>query len=249
MACSCRAKRDKATAPVYVDRTVKQIIVKQPQIKNENSKQSILQIVSDSISYDFSSTTQPTDLCYNCIRKHLSLAYILLEENDPDTFLMSLGEILCASSHLITTNQNLHDTMQNRVLEVMRGNKDHILYDLLDWIKNVQTGTSEVQAIKPSPVEANLIGLMTAYSLLFVEVSYEQLNKNWATAHLLKGAISKFAEDHNIDEFQNVRRIWKLIQSMQPYDQTYWDARKALKEELQKQWEKYKASLPLTPTS
>lgn len=247
MACSCKAKKNTVFINTSNSAATREIPIVKVQQEIKKSKQSILQIVSDSTSYDFSSNTQPTDLCYNCIRKHLSIAYTLLQEDDPDTFLMAMGEILCASLHLTTANRNLHDMMQNRVLQIMRGNKDHIIYDLLNWIQNIQSIKVQAERPQPTPEEANLLGLMMAYGLLFVEVSYEQPNENWATAELFKGAIAKFSKDHNIDQFQNVRRIWKLIQSMQLYDSTYWDAKKELKQQLQKQWETYKASLTHFP--
>lgn len=247
MPCSCRARKNN-TVSIKKDSNIAKVnyrsFTKAEQI--QPSIQSIIQIVSDSHSqslsqdYDYSSTTKPTELCYNCIRKHLSIAYTLLQESDSNTFLIALGEILCASLHLITTNKELHNAMRNRVLQTMRGNKDLLLEDLFKWIQDIQHSIDKPDLIQPSPQQANLIGLMTVYGLLFVQVSYQEINKSWATAELFKGAIKKFRQDRNIQDYQNVRKIWKLIQDMKPYDRTYEDAQKALREEILKQWHHYK---------
>lgn len=245
MPCSCKAKKNTVSIKT-ANNTVKVSI---PQYHNQqqtvNDIPSILQKVStssfvssDSISYDFSSTTLPTELCYNCIRKHLSIAYTLLQE-DSDS-LTAYGQVLCASLHLINVNKDLKDVMQNRVLQAIRGNKDLLIEDLLNWIKNIETIKDKADPINPTPIQQNLMCLMLSYGLLFVQISYEELNKSWATAELFRGAIKKFHSDRNFQQFQNVRRIWKLIQSMMLYDQTYEDARKELKQELQLQWKKYK---------
>lgn len=250
MACSCRAKNNKVIiSPLPVKVETKSSFVSVPKTAKRMSKQSIIQIVSyspssslsNSISYDFSSTTGPTELCYNCIRKHLSVAYSLLQQGRSSMFLPALGQILCASLHLIDSNKGLYNTMRNRVLEAMRGNKHLLLEDVFSWIKNVQTFTDAAEPLQPTPMEQCLIGLMTAYGLLFIEVTYEDLNKNWATAQLVKGAIRKFHSDRDIEDYQNIRKIWKLIQSMTLYDRTYEDARYSLKQQIQTEWKKYKA--------
>lgn len=248
MPCSCKTRSNKvAIHPVAVKIDSKPSLVHTPKTMKKD-KQSILQIVSyssnslsESMPYDFSSTTGPTELCYNCIRKHLSIAYTLLQEDRPNMFLLALGEILCASLHLINTNTGLYNIMRNRVLRAMRGDKHLLIEDVFSWIKNVQAFSDAEDPIEPTPIQECLIGLMTAYGLLFIEVTYEELNKNWATAQLVKGAISKFHADRDLEDYQNIRKAWKLIQSMTLYDQTYEDARLYLKQQLQVQWKKYKA--------
>lgn len=248
MPCSCKTRSNKvAIHPVAVKIDNKPSLVHTPKTVKKD-KQSIIQIVSyssnslsESMSYDFSSTTGPTELCYNCIRKHLSIAYTLLQEGRSNMFLPALGQILCASLHLINTNTGLYNTMRNRVLRAMREDKHLLIEDVFSWIKNVQTFSDAEGLIEPTPIQECLIGLMTAYGLLFIEVTYEELNKNWAIAQLVKGAISKFHTDRDLEDYQNIRKAWKLIQSMTLYDQTYEDARLYLKQQLQVQWKKYKA--------
>lgn len=229
MPCSCKAKRNRAVTP-------------KPEAPKEikNTKQSIIQIVSDSTTYDYSSTTRATELCYNCIRKHLGAAYTMLQTQDPQEFLTGLGEVLCASLHLVASNQNLYKDMRTEVLGALRSkNKQHLMEKIYQWVQTVQTFDTPVAPPKLTPVQAYLCSLMTAYGLLFVQVSYENLNKTWATGELVRGAVKKFRQDKNIQEYQQARKIWKLVQDMQPYDKTYNAAQRALREELRLQTQKY----------
>ena len=57
----------------------------------------------------------------------------------------------------------------------------------------------------------------------------------------MRGAIRKFHYDRDANAYQEVRKLWKLIESMTLYDKTYEDARLALRKEIFAQWQKYKA--------
>lgn len=63
------------------------------------------------------------------------------------------------------------------------------------------------------------------YSLLFVELSYEEVNKTWATAELSFMSYNAFRATNALQYYNTYRPLWKLIQSMNFMDENYLAAR------------------------
>lgn len=251
MPCSCKTvkKQPGQTAPVITYRipgTARAATQKLPGTSKSLQKPSdTTSRKLQSETYDFSSTTKPTQLCFNCTLKHLGLAYKFFQSKQEFTYLMGIGQLGCAYQHLKTTHSEFAGICAGLASKAFEDSDNtELLQQLKALIQELVEYVPERQAPRELPqlpfMQQILFNLLKAYSMLFVQVSYEEVNKTWATAQLTHTGTALFRAQKDRDAFMRMRQIWKLIQSMQPYDKTYEDAQKALREEILKQWQSYK---------
>lgn len=235
MSCSCKVKKseiiiDPATKVQRIVQLDKNAANKrQFQTQQKSSKEFSLQDI------DISSITEPDQTCFNCIRKHLGLAYMFLKKGGNLRKVAAAGQLMCAANHINKEFPNLSFKLIDYALFSIRQLDSSIsaaaLLPLIDFLQ--KDPSKDIQPYIPKKiyqVQSQLLTLAMLYSLLFVQITYEQINKTWATAHLSYMAYTNFRDSQDIKVYQQYRTLWKLIQSMQLYDQNYNKARQLLQQ-------------------
>lgn len=232
MACSCSAKRKvQFTDPLY--KTSQQAVInkqsREPvQISNSYSQYTKMSAAQIRQKLDTSSTTAPDQLCLNCVRKHLGLAKQLLLHKTTRHVFTAAGQIMCASSHLAQTYPNYSCLLQDLALDILRRTPDlfkQLVQVIQLFSQDIKEDTSQYIPLSLSLQQEQLLSLAFVYSLLFIQVTYEEVNKTWATGRLSYLSYKGFRLNSSLEKVQLYRPLWKLIQTMQPYDQNYIAAR------------------------
>lgn len=247
MACGCKAKKSTS----YVDPITSQIkkIQLQPSdskiqthlnISNYNSlseEYSNIKLFRSGKSYlqirkqlDTSSTTKPDQLCFNCIRKHLAIAYLFSQQSGMYRKFTALGQLLCVVQHLKEKYPNLAYKIRDMVIVNLRQPglikvPDLIKQLIIQFQKDPQKDIDQYVPLPVLPQEQELLTILLVQSLLFIQLTYQEVNKTWATAQLSFFSYNDFRSNNSLKHYQVYRPLWKLIQSMQPFDQNYKAAR------------------------
>lgn len=219
MACSCK-KRNVTNEQIQVQANI--ISEHQPTIQKQ--------------SYDFSVSTKPLQTCPYCASKHLALALALLNKKNIKESLIALGQLMAALYHY-----NIQQTAQvHRIQDIIQDlfqSKFEVTKQLLDnlsliasqamYIKILQSSKQQItSATQYSPKEA-LKHAALAYSLLFTQLFYQQINKPYAIGQLVLAALHLQQKDR--DRARKLRQIWKIVQQIQqPNDQDYLKSRQLL---------------------
>lgn len=237
MPCSCKAK-SKVT---YIQPKTKQQITAVITVNKDTS----IQQLSNSFStesvptsstaviqdLDLRYTTIPDQLCFNCVRKHISLGYLFLQNGNNDA---ACGQFMCARQHLLQKFPGIAQKMYQFAILIMKGWAASTLLPAIDfYLSQLKSDPQEDWGMDKvsfvlSQTQQDLLTLCFIYSLLFVQVGYEQVNKSWATGHLAVSAWDRFRNYADNTLEQKFRPLWKLIQSMQFGDQNYYLARSYL---------------------
>lgn len=253
MPCSCRKSKQTESSinvlyrePSNVLKTNFNIVTAGAPYKPVNE---VLQ-VSDSKDLslqdlDFGSTTKPTQLCFNCVRKHLGLAYIFFQQDSLQDNLAGLGQLCCASDHLARDFKSLSqqiyglaaDTLQKLDFKAVLPHIEQLLQTLT--VDPTLAQNPQEKRVKNMHIEF-LLSLAKVYSLLFIEISYEEINKSWAVSQLAFRGIRAAGFQGNRDLYMQLRELWKIIQSMQVGDELYLQARKRLMQFMIDAYNKYK---------
>lgn len=233
MACSCSAKRKvQFTDPLY--KTSQQAIINTQsavpiQLSNSYSQYTKMSAAQIRQRLDVSSTTTPDQLCFNCVRKHLGLAKQLLQHKTVTHVFTAAGQIMCALNHLTQTHPNFSCLLQDLALDILRGDPNspkQLLQVIQLFSHEIKEDTSQYIPLQMSVQQEQLLSLAFVYSLLFIQITYEEVNKTWATGHLSYLSYKGFRLNSSLEKVQLYRPLWKLIQTMQPYDQNYFAARR-----------------------
>lgn len=214
MPCSC--KKTSAPKTAYVQPSSGQV---------KYFSNLVTEAVQASDSYDFRASTAPQELCLNCIAKHLGLAYCFLQQAYPDN-LISVGQLLCAAEHCKNTQEPSFQYFRQLALRVLRNPADkelgkQLAKALQGLIEEGALPAAQDSTFDASPLQEFLLRLLLAYSLLFVELLYEKVNTPWAVAHLAFASASYFRTTRDLKMYEQMRQFWKMVQAMQPQDQTY----------------------------
>ena len=242
MPCSC--KKSSALKVAYVtpvDNTVK-------YTTNAAVKAQLQREVSDSFS--FGAQTTPQEFCLNCVAKHLGLAYQFALQEAPQK-LITVGQLLCASQHLLYTQQQASFYFKGLALRYLREEDTQTLNKELQQVLqnlslNQQLPYTDLE-VPYTDFQKYLMNLLLAYSLIFVQVMYEEVNVPWAVSHLSYASARHFLQKGNRERYQQTRELWKLIQDMKPLDSAYTQARQRFWELIQEAWGQYKASRTAVP--
>lgn len=185
------------------------------------------EIFSD--SYSFGATTTPEDLCLNCISKHLGLAWHFLDQDSPDN-LIAAGQLLCAAQHCKNHQLPSYRSFSNLALKILRNPKDAKLKEelakhLQNLYLNRHLPQQEQLSADRTQLQIFIMQLLFAYSLVFVQLLYQKVNIPWAVSNIAFFTFHyvRFKKDRKT--YQEMRRIWKMLQDMQPQDDTYLKAR------------------------
>ena len=201
---------------------------------------------------NFDSTTKPVQLCFNCVRKHLGLAYMFLSQESLEQNLIGLGELGCAAMHLKLSFGDVAQKIQQLIVWTLRQND---FKAVLPWIELLMNQLSldlpssqiskELSGDLQDSAQKLLLCLTRVYSLLFVQLSYEEVNKGWATAQLAFQGFHLVSAFGNRQLYMQFRELWKIIQSMKPGDALYQEAQKRLMEAIKTAYTHYKESTPI----
>lgn len=236
MACSCKAGKKVLFRDPLAD--VVQATVPIPVLQKSDSL-SLSVVVENTKDYslqtiDTSSTTKPDELCFNCVRKHLGLAYKFVQMKGQSRHFSAVGELMCASNHLQKTHPNLSYKIQDAALYVLRHETKSSLVYIGKLIEELQIDpVQDIAQYIPLYIwedQEQLLLLAFIYSLLFIQLTYQEVNKTWVTANLSFHAYSRYRLHQDMRLVYQYRPLWKLIQSMQPFDDTYKAARTYLQQ-------------------
>ena len=236
MPCGCKAKKSQQTkiivqnkiVPVAVHATQKLPVQQLPDSQTVSDSQSAITSQQIRNSLDVAATTTPDQLCFNCVRKHVSLAYFFLQKGERD---IATGQFMCAGQHLRQKFPNIAQEMRYMAIciltqwpaQAVMHNTSLLLRRLsftpqTDWQPRQQPYNTSWQ-------QQLILNLCLVYSLLFVELGYQEVNKSWATGHLAIFAYDQFRGGGSTQMEDKLRPLWKLIQSMQPMSDNYFQAR------------------------
>ena len=179
---------------------------------------------------DISSNTKPDELCFNCVRKHLGLAYMFFQKGGDKLYRTAIGQLMCASLHLKQEYPNLAYRVQDVAIRLLRQkDKDQsisVIKQLIQvFLQDPRQDLPQYPPLPMLPEQQELLTLLLVYSLLFVQISYQPQNIFWAVSNLSYFAYSAFRSNNSLQQYQNYRALWKLIQSMSLLDQNYVAAR------------------------
>ena len=242
MACSCKAKK---TIPIInpANKTQDIVNIQVPKVQTKAHQKSMQEVKKQQVQkvvqeVDTSSTTLPDQLCLNCVKKHLGLAYMFIKHGGNLFRLTAAGQLMCASMHLAQTHPNLSYKISDLAIFVVRQHTKVSLKPLAQIIDQLQEeGIKDIQEYVPIPLQdkqSQLLTLLLVYSLLFVQLSYQPVNRTWATAHLSYTGYMHFRDTKDMELFKQHRALWKLIQSIQGYNDNYYAARELLQKMIDK---------------
>lgn len=235
MPCSCRKSSALKTAYTTPSNN-------QPSYSTNVTVRAQMGQQEASDSYSFGATTKPDQLCLNCIAKHVGLAYQFLSQPMPQR-LIAAGELICASNHAAALKPGIADFFRNLAIRIVRNPSEEDYKEELQKCLNTlyeegQLPTAQGLDLKDR-FEDGLIRLLTAYSMLFVEVLYEKVNLPWVVSNIAFVANRQFSASRNIEDFTKFRELWKTIQSIQGYNDVYYKAKEDLWTFVEKSWKKY----------
>lgn len=231
MPCGCKAKKYvQYIEPITRNRKI--TAIRQAGSTSSHNEESIKQDTYLAIknSLDISSTTAPDQFCLNCVRKHLGLAYLLSQNTAPFNLFVAAGQVMCAYIHLKDTFYNYSMQLKDIALQLIRYPKvQPFRVSLLSTIRALSTDitadSSKYISLEPLEDQKQILNLALVYSLLFVQITYEEINKTWAAAYLNLFCYDNLNIQNTVQKTQLYRPLWKLIQSMKPMDSNYIAAR------------------------
>ena len=243
MACSCKAKSKTS----FIDPLTKAQDVVQIKIAEQEPENTLEKSID---KLDMSSNTVPDQLCFNCVRKHLGLAYMFIKNGGLMRQIMASGQLMCASTHLFHTFPKLSQMLSDQALLLIRTSDPLISLEQLEklinlYVVNPQKDLDIYLPVFIYPDERRLLVLSLLYCLLFVQITYQEVNKTWATAYLSYFSYLIFRDSLNPRDVFEYRALWKLIQSMQPYDDNYLLARQLLQKLVQDEYRSVIQSIPV----
>ena len=240
MACGCKAKKNvEYIDPVASKKEQLQLQFSNSITSNSTQQNSQVQLVltRSGKTYvqirrqlDTSSMTKPDQLCFNCIRKHLALASKLSQLSRFHDRLAALGQLLCVVQHLKQTHPNLTYRIRDMIIVTLRDPKlthlDALIKQLiLQFQHDPKEDSKEYIPLPSFTQQQELLMILLVQSLLFIQITYQEVNKTWATAELSFMSYNAFRTQNSLRAYETYRPLWKLIQSMHPLDQNYMAAR------------------------
>lgn len=203
--------------------------------KKKQQVQTIKATVEES-TYQFDTTVKPLESCYVCASKHISLALTLIKKQTVQDMLVAIGQLQAATYHYNLNKTKIADRLKNIIQKIISSKlliDDATLQQLQQCTiqsMQYQLPAETTQAI-PSTAEYNpkeaLKHACLAYSLLFTQLFYQQINKPYAIGQLILAALHLQAQDR--DRAKKLRQIWKVVQQIkQPNDQDYVKSRDML---------------------
>lgn len=231
MPCSCKLKSS----------DVKYVPPKSLQVKLAEVKQ--VQPAKAAQPYDFSATTKPSQLCLNCVSKHLGLAYLFLRQQLPYK-LVSIGQLMCASQHLYNMQLPEANYMHSLALKLLRDPENKEVQSRIEKVLQDLYETSQLPGIQQreegTPLQEYLLTLLLVYSLVFTQIMYQKSNIPWAVSHLAQASIFYFEASRNREQFQSTREIWKLLQDIKDFNKEYSSAKSRLWNFIEQLYNEYK---------
>lgn len=238
MACGCKVK-SKATFADPQTSQVKQItadelvqkIKKVAEVQQLPAEPLVLPQTGNpytkmASTIDVSQTTKPDQLCFNCIRKHLGMACLFLQNEDSMHRLSAVGELLCAVTHLKDSFPNMAYKVRDLAINLIRERNDISIKALVQELQtDPQQDIPQYIPLPSFPQEQQLLVILLVQSLLFIQLTYQEVNKTWATAQLSFFSYNDFRTSNSLKYYETYRPLWKLIQSMNFMDENYLAAR------------------------
>ena len=208
---------------------------------------------SDSSKYDFSATVKADQLCLNCAMKHIALANVLMQSGLQQDICIASGQLLLAGAHYKEYSQDAATYCTALAHAVVRDIRQPV-----KWLPQLRTLMQ--YAIQPTPQMqpfwdvttdpagiqflhaesgqyiAAVVNLSAAFSLLFTQVGYLQLNKAYAVGYIVRAvtlpipAAGFMFGDYAPAQYniKKARQAWKIVQEMQLNDDAYHECRKRL---------------------
>lgn len=180
-------------------------------------------------TYDFNPTTKPLQSCYVCASKHISFALALLKRQTIQDTLIAIGQLQAATYHYNLNKTELSSKLQRAIdliLEAKCATTQQVIELLQDCVKQAMTYSQKAdttQQIVPSTqysVKEALKHACLAYTLMYTQLFYEQINKPYAIGQLILTALHLQEQDRQAAKY--ARQIWKVLQQVKvPNDQDY----------------------------
>lgn len=210
-----------------------------------------IQLQSDSSPWDFSATVKPNQLCLYCAAKHIAYASVLLQSRTVQDTVAAAGQLMLASSHYLQ-----YDTFASAYCKSLAFHIVRDMPDDLQWRSQLETlmlyaanpdqgyqltpfwnyhdspvGIHDASQIQIPFIHA-ILNMAAAFSLLFTEIGYLQINKNYAVGYLnaaasihLPGYLMYTQNKQHKYNMQKIRQLWKIIQIMSPDSDQYYQCR------------------------
>lgn len=230
MPCSCKTKKNPQVivpskrpqdTSIQIQKSVQPQIV--PQAFQVNKE------IVQTVQYDFTPTVNPQQLCIQCTIKHLSFALILMEGANQDNYI-AIGQLMCARYHLRQFNKATSIYFAVLIIRYLLGiDIEKEINQLIEVLKNKGTQADFKSIIDKNTtftqyvnyrVTHNVIEafqyLTYAYSLMFSQPMYQEINRTYAV-----GALSKVAYIINnripqlVQYIPQLRELWKKIETLQ----------------------------------
>lgn len=188
------------------------------------------------VTYEFDTTVKPLQSCYVCASKHISLALVLIKKQTVQDMLVAIGQLQAATYHYNLNKTKIADRLKSIIQKIISSKlllDDATLEQLqqcaiqsMQYQLPAQTTQPIPSTVQYNPKEA-LKHACLAYSLLFTQLFYQQINKPYAIGQLVLAALHLQAQDR--DRAKRLRQIWKVVQEIkQPNDQDYVKSRTML---------------------
>lgn len=216
MPCACRSKgirHQKVITPTKQQKTVQQVLKTVP---------------TQEVQYDFTSTVKPQDFCTNCALKHIALAITLLDQDTQMNKWLAAAQIYLAGLHYKQKSSNLFNIclMVSKKIILETQQTEVSLKRLLNFALNsaikhkfgaLMQEVINIEFLKARLLQSCLL-IHTVYSLLFLQITYEQLNRPYAIGHLEKASM-QLAKYHQTYKLRSqLRKLWKIIQQAKDFN-------------------------------
>ena len=223
MACSCRTSKNPQAGIPY----------REPDQTDTNFKYTKPYPRFAVQQLDFSINTQPDQQCMNCALKHLALAVTLLELPGQKHTWLAAAQVYLAYMHLRKQLPQMAPYVKYLSDSTYLTGITEPLQKLIQHLIKKDFTIPQYQQLTLTDVQQVHILCATAYGLLFLQVGYQKINKEYA-AGILNAAAAKLAIIGRRDKALELRKCWKVIQQMQQIDGAYYNnARQRLWQEIQ----------------
>ena len=215
------------------------------QVDIQHFKQKVLKASSDSFSasFDFTPTVKPDQVCFNCAMKHMGFASVLLQQNTSQDFILAAAEVAQAGSHYMNfdpTLASLYQQLAQRMIVDYPDKRRHLKHfkKLLQTAFKLFLG-QEIILDNSNNEQQNYFGaqeifveilkqLGTAYSLLYAQLGYEDINRMYAVGALVHAADQAQALQMFSGIRPKIRELWKIVQEAHNTHQQREQARQRL---------------------
>lgn len=206
---------------------------------------------SDSGPWDFSTTVKPNQLCLYCAAKHIAYASVLFQSRIVQDIAAAAGQLMLASSHYLQYDTFASVYCKSLAFYLVRDMPDGLQWNqelktLMTYAANPDqgyqltpfwnysdnpTGMQDAHQVQIPFIYA-ILNMSAAFSLLFAQPGYLQINKNYAVGYLnaaasvhLPGYLMYTQNKQHKYNIQKIRQLWKIIQIMKPDSQQYYQCR------------------------